>query len=168
VSLAQMAAARGTRFHLVKALLALSVALNLFFVAGALWIRIHAPPPRINPGQRLEEMAGELELGPQQKAAFTHYSQTMRERMQAMHEAVRLQVASAWSEVAKPQADEAKVMQLLDQAAETRRHFVHDLTTTTLAFLATLSPEQRAKFVALIHRGPRPWSQPGDHDGGDR
>jgi Spy/CpxP family protein refolding chaperone len=162
VSLAQTAAARGTRFNLVKALLALSLALNLFFVAGALWIRVHAPPPRINPEQRLEDMAGELGLDPQQKAAFAHYSQTMRERMQAMREAVRPLIANAWSEMAKPQADETKVMQLLDQAAQPRRQFVHDLTTTSLAFLATLSPEQRAKFVALIQRGPRPWSPPHD------
>ncbi len=161
------AAGRGTRFHLLKVLLALSLALNLFFVAGALWIRIHAPPPPISPEQRLENMAGELGFNPQQKAAFARYSQTMRERMQSMRDAVRPQVANAWSEVAKPQADETKVMQLLDAAAQTRRHFVHDLTATTLAFLATLSAEQRAKFVILIHQGPRPWSPPrGDHDDG--
>ena len=165
MTVVQAAAGRGTRFHLLKVLLALSLALNLFFVLGALWIRIHAPPPPISPEQRLENMAGELGLNPQQKAAFARYSQTMRERMQAMREAVRPQVANAWSEVAKPQADETKVMQLLDQAAQTRHHYVHDLTATTLAFLATLSPEQRTKFVTLIHQGPRPWSPPrGDHD----
>ena len=167
MTVVQAAAGRGTRFHLLKVLLALSLALNLFFVVGALWIRIHAPPPPISPEQRLENMAGELGLNPQQKAAFARYSQTMRERMQAMREAVRPQVANAWSEVAKPQADETKVMQLLDQAAQTRHHYVRDLTATTLAFLATLSPEQRTKFVTLIHQGPRPWSPPrGDHDDG--
>ena len=165
MTVVQAAAGRGTRFHLLKVLLALSLALNLFFVVGALWIRIHAPPPPISPEQQLQDMAAELGLDPQQKAAFTHYSQTMREQVRAMHDAVRRQIANAWSEVAKPQADETKVMQLLDQAAQTRRHYVHDLTTTTLAFLATLSSEQRTKFVALIHRGPRPWSPPrGDHD----
>jgi uncharacterized membrane protein len=165
VTVVQAAAGRGTRFHLLKALLALSLALNLFFVVGALWIRIHAPPPPISPEQRLEDMAGKLGLNPQQKAALARYSQTMRERMQAMRDAVRPQVANAWSEVAKPQADETKVMQLLDQAAQTRHHYVHDLTATTLAFLATLSAEQRTKFVTLIHQGPRPWSPPrGDHD----
>ena len=165
MSVVQAATARGTRFNLLKALLVLSLALNLFFVLGALWIRIHAPPPSVSPEQRFEEIASELALDPQQKAAFAHYSQTMRERVQAMRDAVRPQIANAWSEVAKPQADETKVMQLLDQAAQSRRHFVHDLTSTTLSYLATLSPEQRAKFVALIHRGPRPWSPPrGDHD----
>ena len=168
MSVVRAATARRTRFNLLKALLALSLALNLFFVIGAVWIRIHAPPPPVSPGQRFEQMADELGLNSQQKAAFARYSQTMREKAQSMHEAVRSQIASAWAEVAKPQADETKVMQQLDEAAQTRRHFVHDLTTTTLAFLATLSPEQRAKFVALIHRGPRPWSDPRDDHGGDR
>jgi uncharacterized membrane protein len=162
VTLAQVIAGHGIRHQLLRAALALSLTLNLFFVVGALWIRIHAPPPPISPEQRLEEMAGELGLDPQQKAAFARYSQTMRARAQSMHEAVRPEIGNAWSEMGKPHADEAKVMQLLDEAAQTRRLYLHDLTTTTLAFLATLSPDQRTKFVALIHRGPRPWSRSRD------
>jgi uncharacterized membrane protein len=166
MTVVQEAAGRGARFNLFKALLALSLVLNLFFVVGALWIRIHPPPPPISSEQRLEGMAGELGLNPQQKAAFAGYSRAMRERVQAMRDAVRPQIANAWSEVVKPGADEVKVMQLLDEAAQTRRRYVHDLTTTTLTFLATLSPEQRTKFVALMHRGPHPWSlSRNDHDG---
>ena len=168
MTVAQAFAGQGARRQLWRVLLALSLALNLFFVAGALWIRIHAPAPPISPAQRLEQMAGELSLDPQQKAAFTQYSQTMRERLQSMHQAIRPLIGAAWSELAKPQADENKVMQLLDQAAQTRRHFVSGLTTTTLAFLATLTPEQRTRFVALVHRGPRPWSPPRHHGDGGR
>jgi uncharacterized membrane protein len=168
VTLAQATAGRETRRYLLSALLALSLALNLFFVVGALWIRIHAPPPPISPEQRLQSMAGDLGLDPQQKVAFTHYSQTMREHLQSMHDTVRPLIANAWSEMAKPQADEAKVMQLLDQVAQTRHRFVRELSTTTLAFLATLSPEQRTKFVALIHQRPRPWSPSRDDHGGAR
>ena len=167
MTLLQTAAGPGTRFHLFKALLALSLALNLFFIVGALWIRIHAPPPPISPEQRLEEMAGELGLNPQQKAASARYWQAMREHMQAMRDAVRPQIAKAWSEVAKPQADEVKVMQLLDEAAQTRHRYLHDSTATTLAFLATLSPEQRTKFVALMRKAPHPWS-PVRNDHGSR
>jgi Spy/CpxP family protein refolding chaperone len=88
----------------------------------------------------------------------------MRERLQSMHEAIKPLVSDAWSEVAKPGADETKVMQLLDQAGQKRRGFVHGLTTTTLSFLAALSPEQRRKFVELAHQRPRPWSphEPGE------
>jgi uncharacterized membrane protein len=164
VSVLQTAAGQGARFNRLKALLALSLALNLFFVAGALWIRIHASPPPISPEQRLEQMSAELGLNPKQKTAFAQYSRAMREHMQAMRDAVRPQIAKAWSEVAKPQADEVRVMQLLDEAAQTRHRYVHDLTATTLAYLATLSADQRAKFVELMHKGPRPWSPP-PHDG---
>jgi Spy/CpxP family protein refolding chaperone len=163
--LAEPAARSGAHPYLWKALLALSLALNLFFVIGAVWIRIHAPTPMLSPEDRLEQMAGDLGLDPQQKRAFAHYSQAMRERLQAMHQAVQPLIGNAWSEVGKPNADEAKVMQLFDQAAERRRGFMRDLTTTTLSFLATLTPEQRATFVQLAHQRPRPWSPPPDHDG---
>jgi Spy/CpxP family protein refolding chaperone len=155
----------GTRQHLLRTLLALSLVLNLFFVVGALWIRIHAPAPPITPEQRLQQMAGELGLDAQQKQAFAHYSQTMRRRLDAMRESVGPLVAGAWAEVARPQADETKVMHLLDEAAQQRRAFVGQLTTTTLSFLATLSPEQRATFVELARQRPRPWTPQPHRDG---
>jgi Spy/CpxP family protein refolding chaperone len=163
--LAEPAARGGVRPYLWKALLTLSLALNLFFVIGALWIRVHAPPPMPSAEDRLEQMAGALGLDSQQKQAFEQYSQTMRNRLQAMRDAVQPLIGNAWSEVGKPNADEAKVMQFFDQAAQERRGFMRDLTTTTLSFLATLSPEQRAKFVQLAHQRPRPWSPPRDPDG---
>lgn len=161
--LAQAAARGGARHHLLWVLLALSLALNLCFVAGAVWTRFHAPPPPIAAAERLRQMADTLGLDAPQRAAFERYSQTMRERLESMRQTVRPLVREAWSEVAKPQANETKVMQLLDQAAQKRRGIVRELTTTTLSFLSILSPEQRAKFVELAHQRPRPWSPPGDH-----
>jgi Spy/CpxP family protein refolding chaperone len=163
--LAEPAAGSGARQHLWKALLAFSLALNLFFVVGATWIRVHAPAPMPTPEDRLQQMSGELGLDTRQKQAFAHYSRTMRERLQVMHSAVQPLIGNAWSEIAKPDADEAKVMHLFDQAAQERRGFMRDLTTTTLSFLGTLSPEQRAKFVKLAHQRPRPWSPPNERDG---
>ncbi|MGH7046438.1 MAG: periplasmic heavy metal sensor [Stellaceae bacterium] len=149
----------------MKVALALSLALNLFFVVGAAWIGVHAPAPPLSPAQRLAQMGHELGLDAQQTEAFAVYSQTMRERLQAMHQATQPLVSEAWSEVAKPQADETRIMELLDQAGQKRREFVSQLTATTLSFLATLSPEQRRKFVELAHHRPRPWSPPHHHDG---
>ncbi len=163
MTLAHAVAQRETRRHLWRVVLALSLALNLFFVVGALWIRVHAPAAPITPEQRLEQMGTELGLDAQQRRAFADYSHTMRQRLQAMHQAMRPLISQAWSEVAKPQADETKVMQLLDQAGQTRRAFAGQLTTTTLSFLATLSPEQRSKFVELAQHRPRPWSPPHHH-----
>lgn len=163
--LAEPATGNAARQHWWKALLAFSLALNLFFCVGALWIRVHAPVSMPTPADRFEQMSGELGLDSAQRQAFVHYSQTMRQRLQAMHGAVQPLIGNAWSEVARPHADEAKVMQLFDQAAQERRGFMRDLTTTTLSFLATLTPEQRAKFVRLAQQRPRPWSPPSEHYG---
>jgi uncharacterized membrane protein len=164
--LVEAAGRTGGRQHWWKVLLAVSLALNLFFIIGALWIRIHAPPPPLTPEARLEQMAGELNLDPQQKQTFARYSQTMRGLLLSMHKTVGPLIAGAWSEMSKPQADETKIMQLFDRAAQQRRTLVHDITTTTLSFLAILSSEQRADFIKLARQRPRPWSPPPDHEAG--
>jgi Spy/CpxP family protein refolding chaperone len=143
-------------------ILVLSLALNLCFIAGALWIRVQGPPLPTSPEQRLQQIEPQLALNPQQKAAFDEYARTVRSRVQSMHEAIEPQVANAWSELAKPDADDAKVMQLFDQAGEQRRAFRRELGTATFSFLTKLSPEQRAKFVELARQ--RPWAR-GHQDG---
>jgi uncharacterized membrane protein len=166
VTLAEPALAAGVRQHWWKALLAVSLALNLFFVAGAVWVRIH-PPAFSSTEQRLDQMAGELGLNPLQKQAFEHYAQTMRERLRAMRKIMQPVIAAASAEMASPRADEAKVMRFLDDAAQQRHSFIRDMTTTTLTFLSTLSPEQRVKFVELVFRQhQRPWAPLSDHADG--
>ena len=64
-------------------------------------------------------------------------------------------IADAWSEIAKPDADQAKVIGLFDEAAQTRRGYMRELAPVTLSFLAKLSPEQRARFVELVRQ--KPW-----------
>jgi Spy/CpxP family protein refolding chaperone len=157
VTLAAAAARSGARRHLLWVALALSLVLNLCFVAGALWIRIHGPPAPMNPEERLHRIGAQLALDPRQKEAFDQYSQAVHARMQLMHEAVEPLIGNAWSEIAKPDADETKVVQLFDEAAQRRHRFQRELATTTLSFLATLSPEQRAKFVELARQ--RPWGK---------
>lgn len=154
------AARSATRQHLLWVALTLSLALNLCFVAGALWIRIHGPALPANPVERLQRIGAELALDPQQRQAFERYSETVRTHMQQMREAVEPLMDDAWSELAKPDADEATVMQLFDKAAQTRRGFQREMLSPTLSFLATLSPEQRAKFVKLFHQRPRSWGPP--------
>jgi Spy/CpxP family protein refolding chaperone len=154
VTVASLSAGGGIRQHLVSILLALSLALNLFFVVGALWIRIHGPPP-MNPAERLQHIGAQLTLDPEQKQAFEQYSQAVHSRMQLMHKAVDPLIADAWSEIAKPDPDQAKVIGLFDEAAQTRRGYMRELAPVTLSFLAKLSPEQRARFVELVRQ--KPW-----------
>ena len=148
-----------SRPRLVLVLLALSVALNLFFVAGAAWIRLH--PRAEGPGleQRYQRMAAELDLDAQQRGAFDRYVAAMRSRTANMREQVAPLMGGAWEEIVKPQADAAQVNRLFDEAAEQRRQFQREVTTQTLAFLAVLSPAQRAKFVAIARERRTPSSR---------
>jgi Spy/CpxP family protein refolding chaperone len=156
-----MAARRNVRQQLLWVVFTLSLALNLFFVAGALWIRFHGPPLPMNLGERLDRIGAQLTLDPEQKQAFELYSQAVRARMQQMRDAVEPLTGNAWSEMAKPDADGTKVVQLFEDAAQKRRSFMRELAPVTLSFLATLSPQQRAKFVELVRL--RPWEQPYRH-----
>ena len=158
MTVASMAARGGVRQHLFWVVLTLSLALNLCFVAGALWIRFHGPPLSSYPEERLQQIEPELALNPQQKQAFDVYAHTVRSRMQSMRDTIEPLIGNAWSELAKLNADETRVMQLFDEAAQQRRSFRRELATTTLSFLATLSPDQRAKFVELARQ--RPWGRP--------
>ena len=155
------AARRGaTRQPLLWVALTLSLVLNLCFVAGALWARIQGPPAPFSIEDRLQRVASELKLDPQQRQNFNRYSETVRAHLQQMREAVEPLMNAAWSEIAKPDADEATVMRIFDEAAQARRGFQREMITTTLSFLAALSPDQRAKFVQLFHQRPRSWGQP--------
>jgi uncharacterized membrane protein len=147
------------RRQLLITLVAISVALNLFFVAGALWTRLHASNDRADTEQRYEQMAAELKLDPRQRAAFDRYVAGMRSRVEDMHRQVDPLIGSAWEEIAKPQTETAQVMQLFDQATDKRRSFQRELTTETLAFLAQLSPEQRGTFVTIAREHRAPWSR---------
>jgi uncharacterized membrane protein len=134
--------------------------LNLCFVAGALWIRIQAPVLPVSPAERLQRIGAELALDPQQRQAFERYFENLRSHMQQMRETVEPLMSAAWSELAKPDADQATASRLFDEAGQARRSLQRELLAPTLSFLATLSPEQRAKFVELFHQRPRAWGQP--------
>lgn len=155
------AAARGTTRHpLIWVALTLSLALNLCFVAGALWIHIQGPAPPVSPAERLQRIGSELVLDPTQKQALQRYTENLRTHMQQMREKVEPMMSAAWAELAKPDADQATAARLFDEAGQARRSLQRELLAPTLTFLATLSPEQRAKFVELFHRRPRSWEQP--------
>jgi Spy/CpxP family protein refolding chaperone len=80
--------------------------------------------------------------------------------MQQMRETVEPVMSAAWSELAKPDADQAAAARLFDEAGQARRGLQRELLSPTLTFLATLSPQQRAKFVELFHQRQRNWGGP--------
>jgi len=135
------------RSRLLAALLAVSVVLNLCFVAGAVWTRLNAPPA-MTASERFRRLAQTLDLSPSQKVAFDTYVSSMLDRGDSMRRAIDPLMNETLSEIAKPEPDQAKVMQLIDEANTRRHEFQHDAVASTIALLATLNPDQRAKFIA--------------------
>jgi uncharacterized membrane protein len=131
------------------AVLAVSLALNLFFVAGAVWTRLQ-PPPDNSATQRFQQIAGELGLDARQREGFNRYAAAMRARSEKDSGQTQPLVAAAWDAIAKPNADPAQVLKLFDEAGDQRRQSLHEGIAQTLDFLALLSPEQRSKFVSLM------------------
>lgn len=154
------AGTRSPRRHLLTTLVAISLALNLFFIAGAVWTRLNGPLAALGPDDRYDQMAAELKLDPQQRVAFDRYVGAMRSRVDDMRQQIEPLIGNAWEELAKPQADANQVMTLFDQASEKRRGFQSELTSQTIAFLSVLSPEQRKSFVAIVRDHRAPWFRP--------
>jgi uncharacterized membrane protein len=156
----RMAPTRWPHRPLLLGLLAVSLALNLFFVGGAIWIRFSRPanPPGFE--QRYEGIAAQLGLSSDQRAGFERYVQQMRVRGQRMRTEIAPLIAAAWDEIAQPKADVGHIMSRYDAASEKWREFQHASTTQTLDFLALLSPAQRSKFVAIIRRHHDGWGHP--------
>jgi Spy/CpxP family protein refolding chaperone len=141
------------------ALLAVSLVLNLCFIAGALWSRLNPPPARLDLAERYRQMAAQLDLDPQQRAAFDRYVGGIRARSEQMRQETDPLMSAAWEELAKPQPDTAKVERLFDEAGDKRRAMQHEATSQTVALLNALSPEQRAKFVAIMRDWRASWRQ---------
>jgi Spy/CpxP family protein refolding chaperone len=137
------------RQRLLVALLAVSLALNLFFIAGAAWTRLHPPPAASGFDERFSRMAAQLDLRSEQQAAFTRYQAAMRARRAAMRQKIRPLIDAVRQEIARPQPDVAHIQLLLDDATAAHRAFQRQAIADTLAFVATLSPAQRATFLAI-------------------
>jgi uncharacterized membrane protein len=135
------------RNRTLAAILAVSIALNICVVAGAVWSRVNAPaPPTMT--DRFYRLAETLDLNPPQRIAFDAYVAATIARGERVRREIEPMMDAAWKEIAKPDADQAQVMQLLDQASDRRRESQHEAVGATLTLLASLTSDQRAKFVA--------------------
>jgi uncharacterized membrane protein len=134
-------------------LLALSLALNLFFVGGAVWLRLQAGHGPVAPAERAEAVAKELALSGDQRAAFDRFLRTVRMKARQLRETNQPLIDAAWQDFGKAQPDEAAVDKLFEQAADNRRNFQIESGRALRVFLTALNDDQRARFIALVkHR----------------
>ncbi len=141
------------RSRLPWILLALSLALNLCFIAGVFWVRMEASRAQLSPPARMELVAKQLSLDDNQRAAFERFVGTLRLKSRHLRETNMPLVDDAWQEFAKQQPDEAAIDKLFEQAADNRRSFQIETGRALREFLAILSEDQRTKFIALVkHR----------------
>src|SRR4051794_41746561 len=136
------------RFRLLSAALAVSLVLNVLFVAGGVWSRVEQPAAR-GPDRRFEGIGAQLSLDPAQRAAFDRFIAELRGRGDKVQQQVAPLYRAAWDTAGKPTAGADEVFRLFDAAFDKRRQLNRETTRETLDFLATLSPEQRGRFVAL-------------------
>jgi len=133
--------------------LALSLTLNVCFVAGLVWTRtMDHPPPPMAPVERFQQIAKDMNLTGDQLAAFQQFAQTFRDRQRLLRDQNKPIIDAMWTELANPQADPAKIAGLLDQANQNRSAAQKDNTTALLTFLATLPPDQRTQFTTLAQQ----------------
>lgn len=144
-ALAQTGQKAERRGRLLWIVLALSLALNLFFIAGLGWMRFNAPPP---PFVRMEHFSDSLNLSAGQRHAYEQFLHTIRTRGRFVRRSNRPLIRALWAELAKPQPDRTAVSKLAAQIYANHETFLHDVSAALDAFIKTLSPDQRAEFAA--------------------
>ena len=151
-SLAEAGARPAGRGRLIWVALALSLTLNVFFVVGVLWFRVSGEPMHMTPAERVAATENELNLNAQQRGAFQQFVNEVREHSRQLRESNLPLIQQVWDEMAKPQPDQALIGRLVDEATDHRHTYQKDMAEVLSRFLAVLSPEQRAQFVALAKR----------------
>lgn len=136
-----------SRHRLVIAVLAISLALNVCVIAGALWNRANISEAQ-TASERFRKLETALNLNDQQRVAFEAYVAAARARNAQLRQDIDPMLDAAWAELAKEHPDEAVVMQHFGDASTRWRASQRETIDATLALLAALNPEQRTKFIA--------------------
>ena len=154
-SVAQGSATGGSRGRLVVWLLALSLAVNLCFLGAMVWLRVTVPGMP-TPHQRMQLIAEELTLNPDQRDAFQQFVIEMRRTTRQLRESNAPLVQRAWDELAKPTPDQAVIAQLIDKTSDNRRTYQKSMSVALGRFLGELTPDQRSRFSELVKRHDNP------------
>jgi uncharacterized membrane protein len=142
------------RARLPWLLLTLSLALNIFFVGGAIWVKTRAGHHGRGFAERIEAAAGDLDLDAGQRQALRQFLDAWRTRTRQLREKNQPLYDAAWSELVKTQPDEAVLTRVLDETTANRRGYQLETSQALHEFLRTLSDEQRAKVLQRMRDRP--------------
>jgi uncharacterized membrane protein len=131
--------------------LALSLTLNICFLAGLAWMHLHAPPPPI---VRMQHFGDSLNLNAGQRQAYEQFLRTLRLRGRFVRESNQPLIENLWNEIAKPTPDTSTIAKLSDQINSNRGGLQREVSTALDAFIKTLTPEQRAQLAAKAKAPP--------------
>lgn len=138
------------------ALLAISLALNVFFVGGHVYGRYYGHEFHRAGGWHHRDRARadfeRMNLSDPQREAFRQMRKDVRERGQALREANREHRQALWQEMAADSPDAGKIEGLLRGMADNRLAFQLEATRMAREFMAGLAPEQKAAFVEMARR----------------
>lgn len=127
-------------------LLALSVALNAFFIGGHVYTRSMAH--RLGGyEERSSALADRLGLTDQQRTAYRESRKSVSPKFRELRTEARPHVNRLWDEMAKPEPDAAVVDAELKALADMRLGFERDALSAARVFMETLTPEQRKAFA---------------------
>jgi Spy/CpxP family protein refolding chaperone len=151
--------------RLTTVVLILSLALNVFVAGGFFYSRFeaaHQPPvqPQQQPAHRLEALARQIGIDPQNSPPFNemrHDFWTMQRMLGAKNQPLS---EAYWQELSKPQPDQKKLQDLVDQLIANRHSFQSEVTGILARFMATLTAEQRAELVKVMEDKKNPLGAP--------
>jgi uncharacterized membrane protein len=154
-SLAESGRQTGWRARLVWIALALSLALNVFFVGGLTWMKLSAHPP-LPPMERMLRIGQALDLNDDQRLALDQFVRVIRLRGRYQRESNQPLLERIWAELAKPAPDDDAIAKLGAEIEQNRATFQHEAAAALLSFVKTLSPEQRLKLADVTKAATDP------------
>jgi uncharacterized membrane protein len=125
-------------------LLALSVALNAFFIGGHIYTRV---AHRGGHEERASALTERLGLNDQQRTAYRESRRSLGPKFRELRTEARSHVNKLWDEMAKPEPDAAVVDAELKALADMRLGFERDALASARTFMQMLTPEQRKAFA---------------------
>jgi Spy/CpxP family protein refolding chaperone len=132
-------------------LFAVSLAANVFFAAGVGYTVYKGDEVSGSPEARMDVVAERLGLTATQHEALDllrERAEVRRPGMRAVDAPLR---AAILKEVAQPDFDRGKVLEMIKQRDEERRPYYAEYAEDLHGFLVTLTPEQRQSFLEMAN-----------------